>query len=48
MTSTAPSEATLKTGQTKNLILALLGFTITSGHGTRSRPSVSDTAPNWA
>jgi len=29
VTSTAPSEATLKTGQTKNLILALLGFTIT-------------------
>jgi NNP family nitrate/nitrite transporter-like MFS transporter len=29
VTSTAPSEATLKTGQTKNLILALIGFTIT-------------------
>jgi NNP family nitrate/nitrite transporter-like MFS transporter len=29
VTSTALSEATLKTGQTKNLILALIGFTIT-------------------
>jgi MFS transporter, NNP family, nitrate/nitrite transporter len=29
VTSAAPPEATLKTGQTKNLILALIGFTIT-------------------
>ena len=29
MTSTAPSATTLQTGQTKNLVLALLGFTIT-------------------
>ena len=29
MTSTAPSATTLQTGQTKNLLLALLGFTIT-------------------
>lgn len=29
MTSTAPSATTLETGQTKNLILALIGFTIT-------------------
>ena len=29
MTSTAASDTTLQTGQTKNLVLALLGFTIT-------------------
>ena len=29
MTSTAPSATTIQTGQTKNLLLALLGFTIT-------------------
>ena len=29
MTSTATSATTLKTGQSKNLVLALLGFTIT-------------------
>jgi MFS transporter, NNP family, nitrate/nitrite transporter len=29
VTSTAPSATTLQTGQTKNLVLALLGFTIT-------------------
>jgi MFS transporter, NNP family, nitrate/nitrite transporter len=29
VTSPAPSATTLQTGQTKNLILALLGFTIT-------------------
>ena len=29
MTSTAASDTTLQTGQTKNLLLALLGFTIT-------------------
>ena len=29
MTSTAPSATTLQTGQTKNLLLALLGFMIT-------------------
>ena len=29
MASTAPSDTTLKTGQTKNLVLALIGFAIT-------------------
>lgn len=29
MTSTAASDTTLQTGQTKNLLLALLGFAIT-------------------
>jgi MFS transporter, NNP family, nitrate/nitrite transporter len=29
VTSTAPSATTLQTGQSKNLVLALLGFTIT-------------------
>jgi hypothetical protein len=29
MTSTAASDTSLRTGQTKNLFLALLGFTIT-------------------